>query len=512
MKNATIKALTLLLALALLLASLPAAIAEGATAIEDTLVVGINAEPTHLAGILQGVDPNGKVGANIYNKLVKLDTETNEIVPDLAESWEMVDDTTWKFHIREGVKFHNGETLTAEDCLFSIQNNSYAWMWGAIDRENSYCEDDLTLVVKTYEAYPALVNMLSSECPIVCKSAWEEMGEDGFSRNPVGTGPYKFVEWIAGDSVTLERFDEYWGEPAYYKNLVFRFIVDDTTRSLSLENGEIDISQDLPDSQVQYLEMTGTVDIISYPSLSVDYIGFNCQKAPFNDARVRQALRYALDLEGMVNIAYGSTATVADGICSPTFVDYKPAEGEYAYTYDLEKAKELLAEAGYPDGFTCQLMVTSKQSRVDMVEMLQNAWSQLGITIETYVTEIGNYYDIMASGDFDMFYGGWVLLANEGDLMHDTFYSTESLWYNTNYTAYVNPEFDALVDAARVEEDAAVRADYYGQVQDLIRAELPFIPCAWVNKVNGIKSTLTGMETDPSNYPLLAYVHPVAED
>ena len=254
------------------------------------------------------------------------------------------------------------------------------------------------------------------------------------------------------------------------------------------------------------------MDIISYPSLSVDYIGFNCQKAPFNDARVRQALRYALDLEGMVNIAYGSTATVADGICSPTFVDYKPAEGEYAYTYDLEKAKELLAEAGYPDGFTCQLMVTSKQSRVDMVEMLQNAWSQLGITIETYVTEIGNYYDIMGSGDFDMFYGGWVLLANEGDLMHDTFYSTESLWYNTNYTAYVNPEFDALVDAARVEEDAAVRADYYGQVQDLIRAELPFIPCAWVNKVNGIKSTLTGMETDPSNYPLLAYVHPVAED
>ena len=248
MKNATIKALTLLLALALLLASLPAAIAEGATAIEDTLVVGINAEPTHLAGILQGVDPNGKVGANIYNKLVKLDTETNEIVPDLAESWEMVDDTTWKFHIREGVKFHNGETLTAEDCLFSIQNNSYAWMWGAIDRENSYCEDDLTLVVKTYEAYPALVNMLSSECPIVCKSAWEEMGEDGFSRNPVGTGPYKFVEWIAGDSVTLERFDDFWGEPAYYKNLVFRFIVDDTTRSLSLENGEIDISQDLPDS------------------------------------------------------------------------------------------------------------------------------------------------------------------------------------------------------------------------------------------------------------------------
>ncbi|MDO4370952.1 MAG: ABC transporter substrate-binding protein [Clostridia bacterium] len=512
MKNAMKKTLVMLLTLALLLSGgAMSALAAGATAVEDTLIVGINSEPNSLSGILQGVDPNGKVCANLYNKLVKLDPATNEIVPDLAESWEMVDDTTWKFSIRQGVKFHNGATLTAEDCLFSIQQNTYAWMWGAIDRENSYCEDENTLVVKTYEFYPALISMLSSECRIVCKAAWEEMGEDGYSRNPIGTGPYKFVEWVAGDSIMLERFDEYWGEPAYYTNLVYRFIVDDTTRSLSLENGEIDMAQDLPASQVEYLEMSGAVDIVSYPSLSMDYIGFNCQRAPFNDARVRQALRYAIDLDGMVKIAYGSTATPADGICSPTFVDYVPAEGEYVYTQDVEKAKALLAEAGYPDGFNCKLMVTSKQSRVDMVEMLQNAWTQIGVNIEVYVTEIGNYYDIMQSGDFDMFYGGWVLLANEGDLMHDTFYSTEKLWYNTNYTAYVNPEFDKLVDAARASADASVRAEYYGEVQNLIRKELPFIACAWVNKVNGVSKSLTGYPNDPSNYPLLAYVHPVEE-
>ena len=355
MKNAMKKPLVMLLTLALLLSGgAMSALAAGATAVEDTLIVGINSEPNSLSGILQGVDPNGKVCANLYNKLVKLDPATNEIVPDLAESWEMVDDTTWKFSIRQGVKFHNGATLTAEDCLFSIQQNTYEWMWGAIDRENSYCEDENTLVVKTYEFYPALISMLSSECRIVCKAAWEEMGEDGYSRNPIGTGPYKFVEWVAGDSIMLERFDEYWGEPAYYTNLVYRFIVDDTTRSLSLENGEIDMAQDLPASQVEYLEMSGTVDIVSYPSLSMDYSGFNCQRAPFNDARVRQALRYAIDLDGMVKIAYGSTATPADGICSPTFVDYVPAEGEYVYTQDVEKAKALLAEAGYPDGFNCK--------------------------------------------------------------------------------------------------------------------------------------------------------------
>lgn len=511
MKNLR-KLLAMLLAVALFVMTGPwTALAAAATAVEDTLIVGINAEPNHLAGLLQGVDPNGKVSKNLYNKLVKLDQNTNRIAPDLAESWQMVDDTTWKFPIRQGVKFHNGETMTAEDCLFSIQNNTYEWMWGAVDRDNSYCEDDYTLVIKTYEFYPALVAMLSSECPVVCKSAYEQLGEDGFRRNPVGTGPYKFEEWIAGDSITLTRFDEYFEEPAYYPDLVFRFIADDTTRSLSLENGEIDIAQDLLGSQIDYLEMTGTIDIVSFESLSMDYVGFNCQKEPFSDPRVRQALRYAIDLDSMVKIAYGNTATPADGICSPSFVDYIPAEGEYVYTQDLEKAKSLLAEAGYPDGFKCNLMVTSKQSRVDMVEMLQNAWSQIGVEIDAYVTEIGNYYDIMKTGDFDVFYGGWVLLANEGDLMHDTFYSTESLWYNTNYTAYVNPEFDALVDAARASADVEVRSDYYGQVQNLIRKELPFMACAWVNKVNGVKNTLTGYMFDPTNYPLLAYTKPVTK-
>lgn len=482
------------------------------TAIEGTLTVGINAEATHLDGTRQGVDPNIKIHTQIYDKLVLQDPETGEIIPSLAESWEMIDDTTWQFNIRQGVIFHNGETLTAEDCLFSIQQNNtstgYQWMWGAIDTDGSYCQDDYTLIVKTYDIYPALLSMLSSECSIVCKSAYEEMGADEYGRNPIGTGPYKFAEWIAGDSVTLERNDNYWGDKPYFEKLTFRFITDDTTRSLSLETGEIDIAMDLPSSQIEHLKEKENIDIVLYPSLSVDYIGFNCQKAPYNDVRVRKALRYAIDLDSMVNLAYGITGEVADGICSPSFCNYVEAKDDLVYTQDIEKAKELLAEAGYPDGFSCQLMVTSKQCRVDMVEMLQNEWAKIGVTIKPYVTEIGNYYEIVDSGEYDMFYGGWLLLANDGDLMHDTFYSTESLWYGTNYTAYVNPEFDALVDAARVEVDPGKRSKLYGEVQNLIRSELPFIPCAWNNKASGMRNTLTGYIKDPSGHPNLATIVP----
>jgi peptide/nickel transport system substrate-binding protein len=323
---------------------------------------------------------------------------------------------------------------------------------------------------------------------------------------------YKFVEWVAGDSITLERYDDYWGNEAYFEKIIFRFITDDNTRALALETGEIDIAQSIPASQVSYLESTGLVDLEIYPSLSIDYIGFNCQKEPFNDVRIRQALRYAIDLESMVDIAYGVgvTAEAADGICTPSFCDYIPASEELTYHYDPEKAKELLAEAGYPDGFSCQVMVVGQQDRVDMVEMLQNAWAEIGVNIEPYVTEIGTYYDIIASGDYDMFYGGWVILANDGDLMHDTFYSDPELWYTTNYTAYVNPEFDELVDAARVELDTEKRSALYGDVQNLIRSELPFIACTYNNKVDGIRSTLQGYPHDPSGYPCLSGVAPKA--
>ena len=492
------------------------AVNQPITAVEDTLIVGINGEPSHLNGTQQGEAPNGKVNSQIYDKLVVMDTETGEIVPALADSWEMTDDTTWTFHIREGVTFHNGEPLTAEDILFSYQLNAdtggYQWMWGAIDVANSSAPDDQTLIIKTYDVYPGLLAMLTSEARIVCKSLYEEIGREKYGRQPVGTGPYKFVEWVAGDSITLERYDDYWGNEAYFEKIIFRFITDDNTRALALETGEIDIAQSIPASQVSYLESTGLVDLEIYPSLSIDYIGFNCQKEPFNDVRIRQALRYAIDLESMVDIAYGVgvTAEAADGICTPSFCDYIPASEELTYHYDPEKAKELLAEAGYPDGFSCQVMVVGQQDRVDMVEMLQNAWAEIGVNIEPYVTEIGTYYDIIASGDYDMFYGGWVILANDGDLMHDTFYSDPELWYTTNYTAYVNPEFDELVDAARVELDTEKRSALYGDVQNLIRSELPFIACTYNNKVDGIRSTLQGYPHDPSGYPCLSGVAPKA--
>lgn len=507
------KTLAMLLMLVLLVAAIPLnALAAGVTAVEDTLILGLNAEPTHLAGILQSISACTAVSNNIYETLVVQDVETNQLVPGLAESWEQVDETTWKFNIRQGVAFHNGTTLTAEDCLFSIQNSTFAWMWGAIDRENSYCEDEYTLVIKTYDRYPALLAMLSCfECAIVCKSAWEEVGEDVYSRNPIGTGPYKFVEWIAGDSITLVKNENYWGQPGYFTNVVYRIITDDTTRSLSLEGGEIDIALDLPASQVDYLEMTGTVDIINFPSMTIEYLGYNCQVEPFNDARVRQALLYALDMESMVRIAYGVTGTLADGICSPTFVDYLPATEEYTYTQNIEKAKALLAEAGYPDGFECTIMSTSKQARVDMVEMIQNAWAQIGVTVNVYITEAGNFWDEVRSGEWEIYYGGWVILANDGDLIHDTFYSTESLWYNTNYTAYVNPEFDAIVDEARGSTDPEERKALYGELQNLIRKELPMTPAVWINKVNGIRNTPTGYVQNPSNYPQCAYIRPVEE-
>ncbi|MDL2217955.1 ABC transporter substrate-binding protein [Christensenellaceae bacterium OttesenSCG-928-M15] len=488
------------------------------TALADTLIIALNEEPTHLNGVQGGIDPNGKINPQIYDKLVKQNPATGEISPALAERWEMLDETTWLFHLRDDVYFHNGDNLIAEDVLFSCRQNDgpggLSWIWGGIDTKNSYVESRYTVAIKTYDTYPGLLAMLASEAYIVNKSLYQEMGADAYDRNPVGTGPYAFVEWVAGESITLQKNERYWGGAGHFKTMIFRFIADDDARALALEKGEVDIAVELSAQQALFLETSGWIDTIIHPALTTDYIGFHCQKAPFRDKKVRQALRHALNMEAIVDKAFhtGYTGEVADGICPPSFVDYLSAKGSLSYEYDIKKARQLMKEAGYPNGFSCRLLSTNRHSRVALAAMVKEAWAKLGVEVELYVVKMAHFLQIIQSGDYDAYVGGWVLSTNDGDLMHDTFYSDERLWYDANLTAYANVEYDRTVDAARKEPDRKIRATLYGRAQDIIREDLPVIPCAWGNKVIGMRNTLTGYDEDPSGYPCFAGIRPKTDE
>ena len=239
-----------------------------------------------------------------------------------------------------------------------------------------------------------------------------------------------------------------------------------------------------------------------------NYLGFNCRKEPFNDVRVRKAMRYALDLDAMSEVAYSGAGEPSDSIFTKALSAYEPAPEELTYTYDIEKAKELLAEAGYPDGFECNLWVNENQTRIDMAEMLQNAWSKVGIKVNVEVMEFGSYLEKIHNGEHDMFILGFTSGGNDSAFAHDLFYTEDC--YVGNNTGYSNPEYDRLADLAYVEMDPVKRHEYEIEIQNLLRDELPWIPLRCDEVLYGVRSTLTGMDKDAQMKPQFSNIRPLA--
>lgn len=485
------------------------------TNVEDTLTVAGTGEPTVLDPQFQNDSPSGFVCMQMYETLIARDYETGEYIPRLAESWEYLDDTTIRFHLRDDVYFHDGSHFTAEDVKFTFMRGKdctlKAYSYQPFDCDATAVVDEYTIDVKTKEPFPAAFDYLVGNAMlIVGQNAVESAGSlDEYGRNPTGgTGPWKFKEWIAGDRVVFERNEEYYGEKPYFSTLVIRNISDDTTRAMSLEAGEIDFSVKVAPTQVESIENSETAYLVRFLNYVNNYLGFNCRKEPFNDVRVRQAMRYALDLDAMTEIAYAGAGEPSDSIFTKALDAYEPAPPELTYTYDVEKAKALLAEAGYPDGFECSLWVNENQTRIDMAEMLQNAWGQIGITVNVEVMEFGAYLERINNGEHDMYILGFTSGGNDSAFAHDLFYTEDS--YVGNNTGYSNPEYDRLADLAYTEMDAEKRHEYEIEIQNLLREELPWIPLRCDEAIYGIRSTLTGTEKQPESKPQFRDIRPIA--
>lgn len=482
------------------------------TAVEGTLTVGARGEPTVLDPQLQNDQPSTFSCFQFYENLLIKNTFTGEFEPVLAESWEPINDRTFRFHIRQGVKAHNGAEFTAHDVKFTIDRGIASalksYCWGVFDGDACVVIDDYTIDIATKEPFGPMLEYLTNNAALmVSQSAVEAQGEEAYGRNPDGaTGPYKFVEWVSGDRIVLERNENYWGEQPYFDRLVLRNITDDTTRALSLESGDIDICIDVPGAQLAGLKEVPTVDLLTIPSYTITYMGLNCAHEPLNDVRVRKALRYALDLDNMVKIAFSGTATTADGPYTSALSCYRPPKDGESYEYDVEKAKALLAEAGYADGFEINLWANENQVRIDLCEMIQNAWAQIGVKANVQIMEFGTYLEKTANGEHDCYILGFVSAGDDGDYLHDMFHSTKG--YTNNRQAYKNPAYDEAIDSARVSSDQAFRQEMFEEVQSIIRNDLPWIPIGCGTYTYGLRSTLTNMEPQPAGNPHIYWVVP----
>lgn len=479
---------------------------QGATgAYKDTLVWAQGADITSLDPH-QGKETTAvQVTKHIFDTLTVVNPATGELEPSLAESWEQTSDISYVFKIRQGVKFHDGTELTAEDVKFSLDRAiASAAVSYIVDFIDAVAVIDPYTVEITLDApyAPALRNLSVPFSAIIPKAAVEQ-DEEAFKLHPIGSGPYKFGEWKQGDSARLEAFDGYWGTPAATKNLVMRVIPEAAQRTIALETGEVDLAYDILPNDMARVDENPDLTLFEAPSLTCYYISMNMNKAPFDNEKVRQAINYAIDRQLIIDTIACGAGQPADAIIEPLVFGYS-SPGQYEY--NPEKAKELLAEAGYPDGFTTSIWVNDNQARIEVCQAIQAMLQDIGITCSVEVMEFGSFISSTSAGEHDMGYFGWVTSTTDADYTYYSLEHSSQQGAAGNRSFIHDPEVDKLIEAGRTSADEAVRIKAYQDLAVRLKEVANNAPVFYSSITAGSSAKVEGFVMDPIGYHKLDQV------
>jgi len=442
--------------------------------------------------ILQGVDattldpnmhsesPTANVDRQIFNSLLDQNDDM-EIVPSLASEWEMIDETTWKFTLREDVYFHDGEQFSAEDVVYTIEriqnpDNNSSQIGNYKEITEASADGEFTLVLKTEEPYPLLLVRLAA-LRVVPKHYVEEVGNEEFAKNPVGTGPYKFEEWVKDERITLVANNEYWeGEPEI-KKVVFKPVPESAARVMSLQAGEADIIENLPPHQVEDINNGENTKVGQADSTRFIMLVFTTQNEPINNLKVRKAINMSIDKDSIVENIFSGRATVTAQPVGNYDLGYK--NDLESYPYNPEEAQALLEEAGYGDGLTLNMGSPSGRYPMDkeVSEAIAAQLNENGFDVNLTFEEWGSYATNTLQGNqsYDVWLIGW------GSSTFDAG-STLDFWLNsalvTSY--YDNPEvnqvLDNLLNESKKTMDDTERAQLYEEVIQVVHDEAAFVP------------------------------------
>lgn len=483
-------------------------------AVDETLVVGTFGEPATLFTLSGIAQPTVPVANLIYDALLIWDNETKTAQPCVATEWEMVDDVTWRFKIREDIIAHDGTPFTAEDVLYTFKkgvelSGTNAWIY--FDIEKCKVVDEFTIDIVTYSPMPYLLDMMSNSAlnPMIDQSSVETVGgTDACITNPLcGTGPYRFVEWVSGEYILLERNENYWGEKPYYKNIQLKFIGDNATRIMALESGDVDMILNVPISSVEYLRGDDNYVVWQMTSDLTYNLIFNTTVEPFDDVKVRQAIAHLVDRDTMLQAVGGGYGMTTDTNIPQIHPYYSaPGEGE-TYAYDVDAAKALLAEAGYADGFSFKLTMIGQYKT--LAEVFQSALSQAGIQMEMNIVDMPTLMKCYYSGDYEVVIG--TNMPN-GDLSYPLHYYDNRLsWAQVQgSTGWGSDEMNALIDVASTSADTAEVAEAYAEIQSILRENVPVIGFYSYDTIYAGQSNLTGATVDIRGMAQLRFVQPVA--
>lgn len=420
---------------------------------------------------------------NTYDTLVSLN-ENLEIVPGLAESWEASEDgLTWTFKLREGVTFHNGDALKASDVVFSINRikdpniaSPRAEDFALI--ANLEAPDENTVVMTLSQPFSPLLSKLAFSMTAIVSEAVAMANNNDLSEVVIGTGPFKFVEYIPQTRMVLEKYENFWGKDAqgnqlpYLDGITFIFYPEPTARTTAVQTGNADWIEYVPAPDVDILRADPNVEVVGGLATNFRSIYINTSVAPLDNALVREAMAYAIDEQAVVDVAlFGTGGVTADGTAIPSSAFYGLDSSPYVGR-DVEKARSLLAEAGYADGFSFDMYVTSTYDFLRTpAEIIQANLAEIGITMNIVAEDWSIYLPKVIEGDFEATILGNSGLADPDDYLYDNFHSEGS----GNFGGYRNAELDALLEQGRQLSDPDERKAVYTQAQHIILKESPHI-------------------------------------
>jgi peptide/nickel transport system substrate-binding protein len=449
---------------------------EGPT---GTLVRALTTFPNSL-DLPQCAERNASTTAwHMYDTLVWTN-EAGELEPALAESWDVSDDgAEYTFHLRQDVTFHNGEPFNADAVVFSWERAKdagfeYSNLWQLATSVEKI--DDYTVKITTDGPDALFLTTVSDNWAIVPPGYFAEVGQEGFDEAPVGTGPFMFVEWVKGDRIVLKANPNYWREGVpKIETLIFRPIPESATRVAAIQTGEVDIVTRLSSEEAKSLLGVPNVTVIKYPVERIYYVAFNNLSTgigqPTEDARVRQAMNYAVDIDAIIDSLFDGFAKPAIGMISTGELGYDNAE---PFGYNPDMARSLLADAGYADGFEIDMACPAGAYThfEEVCEAIAGYLGEVGITINLDIMESGQYWDLEAAKELPPLFGdSWSATGMEG--YRRLIGSLGGA--NAAYSSWSDDYIITMLNDIKSTVDQQARAALYGELEVYMRENPPFI-------------------------------------
>lgn len=450
---------------------------------KDKIVVAQGAKPKSL-------DPHRfndfsvlAVTEHIFNTLVSVN-DKGEVIPELA-TWEYISPKEIIFKIKEGIKFHNGEILTVDDVIFSLNRmlkepGSYPLVKDI--QVITRLDDNRIKVTLNEISAPFLSNLSIPLAGILNKKNYEE-NKNSVGIAPIGTGPYKVKSWGDGEKIVLESHKEYFKGAPKNKGLIFKTIIESSSRLAALETGEIDIVYGLAPIDYQSVIKNKKLQILQLESLSTDYLVINTEKKNLNNVFIRTAIANAINKKDIIEVIYLGKGREAGSVVSPSI--FGAFEEGVKDSFNPEKSIKILKEQGIKPGeLNFKLWSSENPTRIQIAQIIQANLKDIGINVEIEVIESGTLLLKTSKGDHDLFLTTWITGVTDSDTILTSLFHSNSIGISGNRAFYKNNEIDTLLEKARLTIDKKERKEYYKEIQNIIFTDAPVVPL--VHRIDGI--------------------------